>query len=71
MSTVVVHTTPQTIASRLAWAVVFCVAVNLGAVFLGFAPPIVAMTQTLGEVFPPFVHGIQEAIGIIRAAAAK
>jgi len=71
MSAVVVHTQPQTIASRLAWAVVICVAVNLGAVFLGFAPPIVATAQTLGEVVPPFLRSLQEAIGIIRTAASK
>lgn len=71
MSAVVVHTTPQTLVSRLAWAVVFCVAVNLGAVFLGFAPPIVAMAQALSEVVPPFIHSLQEAVGIIRTAASK
>ena len=71
MSAVVVHTKPQTIASRLAWAIVICVAVNLGAVFLGFAPPIVTTARILSEVVPPFIHSLQEAVGIIRTAASK
>ncbi|HEX9086127.1 MAG TPA: hypothetical protein VF867_01210 [Arthrobacter sp.] len=70
MSAVVVHT-PQTLVSRLVLAAVFCVALNLLVVYLGFPAPIVATAQTLSEIFPPFIHSLQEAIGIIRTAASK
>ncbi|MGO4856194.1 hypothetical protein [Arthrobacter sp. 2MCAF14] len=44
---------------------------NLIAVFLGFAPPIVTMTRIFCEVVPTFLQGLQEAIGVIRTAASK
>lgn len=70
MSAIVVHT-PQTLRSRLVWAVVFCVAVNLIAALLRLPLPIVTTAQVLTEVVPPFLQGLQEAIGVIRAAASK
>lgn len=72
MSAVVVHT-QQSLIRRLAWAVGACVAVNLVFIFFlpTFEPPIVTTARLLSELVPPFVHGLQEAVGIIRTAASK
>lgn len=72
MSAVVVHS-QQSLRYRLAWAAAFCVAVNLGFLFFfpTLDPPIVTTAHLLSELVPPFVHGLQEAVGIIRSAASK